>query len=54
MKTFKHLLFAVVASALLTVGLTKIAASFDTAPNHSQVQVADGGGSPGMSCIILS
>lgn len=50
MKTFKNFLYAVIASALLTVGLTAFASSFDTASGSQHVQIAAGG--PGPSCML--
>ena len=38
MKTFKHLLFAVITSLLLTAGLATAAESFDMVTTSSQVQ----------------
>jgi hypothetical protein len=38
MKTFKHLLFAVITSLLLTAGLAKAAESFDTVATSTQLQ----------------
>jgi hypothetical protein len=38
MKIFKHLLFAVITSLLLTAGLAKAAESFDTMATSAQLQ----------------
>lgn len=50
MKTIKHFLYAVIASALLTVGLTAFASSFDAASTSTHTQIAAGG--PGPACML--
>ena len=51
MKTFKHLLFALIASLLLTAGLAKAAAPFDSVRASTQMERVDGG-PPSLPCII--
>ena len=51
MKTFKHLIFALIASLLLTAGLAQAAQSFDVVAKSSLVQ--EGVNTyPGLPCII--
>lgn len=51
MKTFKHLLFAVITSLLLTAGLAKAAASFDVVATSTQVRQVNDGPVPTPACI---
>lgn len=52
MKIFKHLLFAVITSLLLTAGLATAAESFDTVTTSTQLQrVNDTPPTP--ACVIL-
>jgi hypothetical protein len=48
----KHILFAVIASLLLTAGFAKAAQSFDVVTTSSQVVLADDNPS-GASCVII-
>ena len=52
MKTFKHLLFAVITSLLLTAGLATAAESFDMVATSSQVQRVNDV-PPNPSCVVL-
>ncbi|HUL53576.1 MAG TPA: hypothetical protein VLT83_09235 [Opitutaceae bacterium] len=51
MKTFKHLLFALIASLLLTAGLANAAQSFDVVAKSSLTQQTVNV-DPGLPCII--
>jgi hypothetical protein len=52
MKSFKHILLALVSSLLLTVGLARAAESFDAVSTNPQmVQVQDG--VPGINCTVI-
>jgi hypothetical protein len=49
----KQILFAAIASLLLTAGLAKAAQSFDLVTTSSQIVLADDNPS-GPSCVILN
>lgn len=51
MKSFKHLLFALITSLLLTAGLAKAAESFDAVSKSSLVQHTVNL-DPGLPCVI--
>ena len=51
MKTFKHLIFALIASLLLTAGLATAAESFDMAAKNSAVELGVHT-NPSLPCII--
>ena len=51
MKTFKHLIFALIASLLLTAGLAKAAQSFDVVAKSSLVEQTVNS-YPSLPCVI--
>ena len=50
MKSFKHLLFAIITSLLLSAGLAKAAGSFDIIATNSHVQQVNDG-TPTVPCV---